>query len=194
MTTLWPLALFCFVCSITPGPNNLLLTTSGLRFGFARTVPHILGISVGFNTLLAICAVGVGELVAQSPGSLLALKLGGSAYLLYLAWQLRALAAGGEASVGTPWSFATAWLFQFCNPKGWVMAVTSSAAFLPEGQPAALAVGTLCAVSGAIGLLCMSLWAGAGAALREHLREPRWRRLFAGSMVLGTVYAALAIW
>ena len=82
MESLLPLAVYAFVASITPGPNNLMLTSSGVRFGFVRTVPHILGITFGFCALLAICAAGLGGLLLAVPGLQVGLKLFGSAYLL----------------------------------------------------------------------------------------------------------------
>src|SRR4051812_45946374 len=89
---LLPLALFAFVASITPGPNNIMLTTSGIRFGFVRSIPHMLGICVGFGVLLALCAAGIGSLILAVPSIELVLKVISSAYLLYLAWQLRSVA------------------------------------------------------------------------------------------------------
>ncbi len=194
-----PLALFAFVASITPGPNNVMLTASGLRFGFARTIPHILGVTLGFLTLLALCAAGIGSLVLALPSLQLALKVVGSAYLLWLAAQLRTMrfdasSPAADGKVAKPMSFGGAWLFQFVNPKCWVMAVTSVSAFLPPIQPVVLAITLFCLVFGVINICCVSVWAGTGAALREHLRKPAWQRAFATVMVLATVYSAAAIW
>lgn len=195
MESLAPLAVYAFVSSITPGPNNMMLTTSGLRFGFVRTVPHILGVSTGFCTLLALCAAGVGQLVGAAPALQLALKLVGSAYLLHMAWRLRVLsAAPPDGELGAPMSFAAAWLFQFVNPKGWLMAVTSAAAFLPPIHPAALSIAAYCVVFVGVGLPCLCIWAGAGAALRERLLKPNWQRGVGLGMAALTLYAAASVW
>lgn len=195
MDALLPLALFAFISSITPGPNNVMLTSSGLRFGFARSIPHMLGITVGFGVLLALCAVGIGSLIIAVPPMTVALKTAGSLYLLHLAWQLRDIAyRPQQAGEGKPMSFLGAALFQFANPKAWVMAVTGASAFLPEGQPAVWAITLFCIVFCSVNLPCIALWAGAGAALRRYLDQPLWQRLFCITMMALTVYAAAVIW
>lgn len=195
MESLMPLAMFAFVSSITPGPNNIMLTSSGMLFGFSRSIPHMIGINVGFGVLLALCAAGIGSLILAMPALHLMLKILGSAYLLYLAWQLRSVGFGqDDEAAAKPMSFAGAALFQFANPKAWVMAVTGSAAFLPLAQPVWLAIALFCAVFCAVNLPCIGIWAGTGAALRRYLAQPFWQRLFCGVMVLLTLYSAAAIW
>jgi len=195
MESLLPLASFAFVSSITPGPNNIMLTSSGILFGFMRSIPHMLGITFGFGVLLALCAAGIGSLILAVPAIHVVLKLLGSAYLLYLAWQMRSMAfRQDEKTAARPMSFLGAALFQFANPKAWVMAVTGASAFLPLVQPAWLAVTLFCLVFCAINLPCVSVWAGTGAALRRYLTQPVWQRLFCGVMMLLTVYSAAAIW
>jgi threonine/homoserine/homoserine lactone efflux protein len=194
LSTLFPLALFAFVSSITPGPNNIMLTSSGIVFGFLRTIPHMLGITFGFGVLLALCAAGVGQLVLAAPAVHLGLKVAGSAYLIYLAWQLRSMAFTQRDADGRPMSLFSAALFQFANPKAWVMAVTGASAFLPVMQPMWFAVAVFCLVFCAVNLPCIGVWAGTGAVLRRYLAQPKWQRLFCGVMVLLTLYSALAIW
>jgi threonine/homoserine/homoserine lactone efflux protein len=172
-----------------------MLTSSGILFGFLRTVPHMLGVTVGFGVMLALCAVGVGGLLMTVPSIHVILKVFGSAYLLHLAWQLRRMAfRQDEEARAEPMSFTGAALFQFVNPKAWVMALTGTSAFLPLVQPVWLAIAIFCLVFSLINLPCVSVWAGTGAALRRHLAEPRWQRLFCSVMVVLTAYSALAIW
>ena len=194
LSTLFPLALFAFVSSITPGPNNIMLTSSGILFGFLRTIPHMLGITFGFGVLLAMCAAGVGQLVLAAPTLHLALKLTGSAYLIYLAWQLRSMAFVQREAGARPMSLMGAALFQFANPKAWVMAVTGASAFLPVMQPLWFAVGVFCLVFCVVNLPCIGVWAGTGAVLRRYLAQPKWQRLFCAVMVLLTLYSAAAVW
>jgi threonine/homoserine/homoserine lactone efflux protein len=195
MEALLPLAVFAFVSSITPGPNNIMLTSSGMMFGFVRSIPHMLGITVGFGVLLALCAAGVGSLVVALPSIHVLLKIFGSGYLLYLAWQLRRTAIRQDAAASAkPLSFIGAAMFQFVNPKAWVMAVSGSAAFLPPVQPVWMSVLLFCLVFCAINLPCVGLWAGTGAALRRYLTQPFWQRVFCMLMALFTVYSAAAIW
>ena len=89
MVELIPLASYAFISSITPGPNNIMLTASGITFGMRRSIPHILGIPFGFGVQLALCAYGLGALLIQVPAANIALKVFGTAYLVYLAWTLR---------------------------------------------------------------------------------------------------------
>ncbi len=195
MTSLLPLTLFAFVSSITPGPNNLMLTTSGIRFGFARSIPHMLGITAGFGVMLALCAAGIGSLILAVPLLHTALRIAGSAYLVYLAWQLRHIVIRQNTnSEQRPMTFWGAALFQFANPKAWVMAVTGAAAFLPPIQPVGAAIGLFCLIFCAVNLPCISVWAGTGAALRRYLTQPKWQRVFCVVMVCLTFYSALAIW
>lgn len=195
MEPLVPLAVFAFVSSITPGPNNIMLTSSGLIFGFVRSIPHMLGITFGFGVMLALCAVGIGSLIVAMPALHVVLKIVGSAYLLYLAWKLRSMGfSQEERHDARPMSFAGAAVFQFVNPKAWVMAVTGVSAFLPVVQPAWFAIALFCLVFCAINLPCVGVWAGAGAALRRYLSQPKWQRLFCAVMVVLTIYSAVAIW
>jgi threonine/homoserine/homoserine lactone efflux protein len=195
LSTLIPLAVFAFVSSITPGPNNIMLTSSGILHGFLRSVPHMLGISLGFGVLLALCAAGIGSLVLAVPQIHLMLKVLGSAYLLYLAWQLRSMAFTQSAQgIARPMSLLGAALFQFANPKAWVMAVTGASAFLPIMQPMWFAIGMFCLVFCAINLPCISLWTGTGAVLRRYLAQEKWQRVFCAVMVTLTVYSAVSIW
>ncbi len=195
MESLLPLSVFAFVSSITPGPNNIMLTSSGIRFGFARCIPHMLGVVFGFGVMLALCAAGTGSLIMALPVLHIVLKAIGSTYLIYLAWQLRSMAFGrSENESARPMSFIGAALFQFANPKAWVMAVTGASAFLPPVQPVWLAIAVFCLLFSAINLPCLSIWAATGAVLRRYLTQEKWQRLFCAIMIALTLYSAWAIW
>lgn len=190
-----PVAIFAFATSITPGPNNIMLAASGVNFGFARTVPHLLGVSAGFALLAALCALGLGAFILAVPGAHLSLKALGSAYLLYYAWQLRAISLDGRSgTTALPMSFGAAALFQFANPKAWVMAVTGAAAFMPATQPVAPAALLLSAVFAGVNLPCIATWAALGALLRSLLTDPTRLRMFSTLLVILTIYSAVAIW
>jgi len=145
--------------------------------------------------MLALCAAGIGSLILAVPGIHFLLKVLGSGYLLYLAWNLRGMRFNSDAAGGAkPMSFLGAALFQFANPKAWVMAVTGVSAFLPVGQSVSMAIAWFCLVFCAVNLPCIGLWAGAGAVLRRYLAQPKWQRVFCVVMVSLTVYSAVAIW
>jgi len=193
--SLLALASFTFVASITPGPNNLMLAASGIGFGLRRTIPHMLGVCVGFLVLVLACGLGIGALLMQTPGAATALKVIGSGYLIYLAWLLRSSFALDTRSVQSrPMSFAAAAAFQFANPKAWLMGVTAASAFLPALGGGWTALGLLCLVVSTVNFPCVTSWAVLGASIRSRLGDPRWQRRFSAAMVLLTLYAAAAIW
>ena len=196
MQELLPLASYAFVSSITPGPNNIMLTASGISFGLKRTIPHILGIPFGFGVQLALCAYGLGAILLHIPAANIALKLFGSSYLLYLAWSLRVNVVGGTAKDGSgkPMSFFNAALFQFANPKAWIMAVTGASVFLPPYQAFVLSVAILCSVFCLINLPCVGVWAVLGSAIKVRLSNPIWQKGFSAIIVILTLYAAVAVW
>ncbi|MFD2265302.1 LysE family translocator [Lacibacterium aquatile] len=166
------LATYAFVTSITPGPNNIMLAASGLRFGFWPTLPHMVGISVGFAVLMFVSGLGLGALFAAEPRLHAVLKIAGAAYLLYLAWKLWRAGAPGEATGAKPLGFFGAAAFQFVNPKAWIMALTAVASFIPEGEGfiTSLLIGT--AVFSLVNLPSVGVWAAFGAAIRRWLDNP----------------------
>ncbi|MEO8938497.1 MAG: LysE family translocator [Burkholderiaceae bacterium] len=185
------LALFAFVSSITPGPNNLLATASGARFGLRRTLPQVAGVTFGFTVLLWLAASGVATLVTTHPTLGLGLALVGYAYLLWLSYRLLAAAwrpgsstaqgAGGDG----PMTFLQATLFQFANPKAWMMALSAASSFLPGHDQSIATIVALGALFAVINFPCVGAWAAMGAHLQGWLQDPdaTWRlRAFNGGM------------
>lgn len=185
------LVVFTFVMSITPGPNNLMLLASGVNFGFRRTIPHMLGISAGLFTLLLAVGFGLGVLLETTPWLHAALKAAGGAYLLYLAWRIAFSRALGEArAAAQPLSFGGAALFQWVNPKAWVMALAAMAAYTSADDYAWSIVVVGMAIA-TVGLPCVSVWAGFGTALRAWLSDPLRLRWFNAAMGVALV---LSLW
>lgn len=191
-----PLAMFMLVASITPGPNNLMLLSSGVRFGFNRTVPHLLGIVGGMALLLLVAYAGAAGLMLALPWIGQAMTLACCAYLLWLAGAMLRVEAprnGGEpAAAAQPLRASEAVLFQFVNPKAWAMAVAACtmAGKLPLPETAKL--GTLLLVCSIVNLPCVSLWALFGKSMRRHLDSPRVRQAFNGAMA--ALLLATALW
>lgn len=194
MEPLLPLVSFAFVSSITPGPNNVMLSASGVAFGLRRTLPHLFGVSAGFTLLLAVCGAGVGALVAKLPQLELALKIFGTLYLSYLAWLVRNAFAPQAPVSARPLTFAEAAAFQFVNPKAWIMGITAFSLFAPDIQSRWAAVALLCAVFSLVNLPCICTWAVLGAALKRYLAAETPRRIVGGVLVALTVYAVVAMW
>jgi threonine/homoserine/homoserine lactone efflux protein len=179
-----PYAMYSFVMSITPGPNNVMLTAAGATFGFRRTVPHMLGVCVGFSIeLLAVCA-GLGAIFSRWPDLQTVLRWVGAAYLLYLGVRML---GGGEARTGVttrPVTFLEAALFQFLNPKAWVMTLTAATLFLPRELGVIAADAYMVAVMVLINLPCIALWALFGSSLRSFLARPASRKGFNAAMAV----------
>ena len=156
-----PCCVYAFVTSITPGPNNLMLLASGVNFGFVRTIPHMLGISIGFLVLLLAVGFGLGAVLTAFPALHTGLKIAGGAYLLYLAWKIamsRSLSGKGEAEA-RPMRFIEAAAFQWVNPKAWVMAITAMAVYTNPEHPF-LSVLLIAVAFALVNLPSVSVWAG----------------------------------
>ncbi|MDP3384853.1 MAG: LysE family translocator [Phenylobacterium sp.] len=176
------LGLFAFASSITPGPNNAMLMTSGANYGFARTLPHLAGVVLGFTILLLAVGFGLGGLFSAHPAAHMALKALGAAYLLWLAWKIAGAEGMGErAASARPFTFLQAAGFQWVNPKAWTMAVGVAAAYVPQ-QGGVLDMLIAGLVVFAISIPCAAAWAGSGVALRRLLEEPSALRLFNWTM------------
>ena len=178
------LVAFAFVTSITPGPNNLMLLASGVNFGFRRTLPHMLGVGLGFVVMVIGVGLGLGRVFEMYPSVYVALRVIGVAYLLWLAWALARSGPIGEgAHRGRPMTFIEAAAFQWVNPKAWVMAVSAIAAYTrPDDFSASVLVVAL--VFGAVNIPSVGSWALFGVALRGLLTNPRTVRVFNVSMAL----------
>ena len=110
------IALFGFVASVTPGPNNVMLWASGLNYGFRRTIPHLAGINIGFVSLLLAVSFGLGALFQRWEWMGVALRIVGSIYLLYLAYRVATAGSAEKADTTKPFTFWEAAAFQYA---GW---------------------------------------------------------------------------
>lgn len=130
------MASFTFVSAFTPGPNNIMLTASGANFGFRRTLPHMIGVTLGFALLLVACAAGIGAVFAAVPGASLVLKVFSVVYMLWLAWKIATAGptASGQYSGARPMTLVQAVAFQWVNPKAVVIAVASYALYVRPEQ------------------------------------------------------------
>ena len=183
MTALTPellaaLALFAFVSSITPGPNNTMLMASGANFGFRASLPHLMGVSGGFFILVVAVGLGLGGLFSAYPELHDILSVAGGLYLLWLAWKIatsKGMATSGGA--GKPQTFLQAAAFQWVNPKAWAMALGAVTAYAPREHYVAniLAVSLIFV---AINLPCVMSWTGFGVGLRRVLDRPAVMRGF----------------
>jgi threonine/homoserine/homoserine lactone efflux protein len=198
MTTelLLAFALFACVASITTGPNNMMMLASGVNFGFARSVPHLLGISLGFGVMVAATGLGLYTVLARYPTLYEAMRWVGAAYLLWLAWQLarsRAMKSDAARPV-EPMRFLAAAAFQWVNPKAWVMAVAAISNYLPA-EHSWVHVLLIALLFTLINAPCVSVWAAFGSSLRQLFRNPLYLRIFnslAALALVASLYPMLA--
>jgi threonine/homoserine/homoserine lactone efflux protein len=190
MSQLLPMMMYCFVMSITPGPNNLMLTASGANFGYRLTLPQVLGCVAGNVALTLIACNGLGQVFLLWPSAQAALRGGAALYLVWLAWRL-ARSHLSEARALRPFTFAEGVMFQAFNPKSWIRAITLASAFMPAGMDplqAGLVIGSIGAL---IGFPCISAWALFGVAMRDVLADARRRRVF--NLVMAAALVLLAL-
>ena len=180
---LLPLSLFAISMGITPGPNNVMLTASGVNFGFRRTLPHMLGVALGFPTMVVALGLGLGGAFEAYPQIHEILKYVGATYLLLLAWKIAT--AGRTEDPGTkakPLNFLQAAGFQWVNPKGWVAIVGAIATYTTVHGDVIHEVLVIAVVFALVTIPCVVIWTLFGTAIRRSLRTGRARRLFNWSM------------
>ena len=192
------LALFAFVSSITPGPNNTMLMASGANFGFRASIPHMMGVSGGFLLLVVAVGLGLGGLFAAYPELHDVLAVAGGLYLLWLAWKIATSSGIGMGEAGArPQTFLQAAAFQWVNPKAWAMALGAVTAYAPrDGYVANILLVSV--IFTAINLPCVASWTGFGVGLRRFLDRPAVLRAFNVGMALllalSLLPAALELW
>jgi len=189
-TDLVPLATYCFVMSSTPGPNNVMLATSGAMFGYRRALPQIFGTNSGVAVQTFVTCLGLGSLFVAFPELHQILRITGALYLVFLAWKLSASSLG-EARETRPLSFAQAALFQAVNPKSWVKSITLASVFMPVGLSAPVGALLVAVVGLLIGFPSASMWALFGVAIRRALTDPRKQRIF--NLSMGAMLVGLAV-
>lgn len=187
------LSAFAFVSSITPGPNNLMLMASGANFGFTRTLPHMLGVGIGFTLMIVLVGAGLAQIFKAFPMAHTVLKAVSVVYLLWLAWKIATAPAPKAAAQGDgarPFTFLQAALFQWVNPKAWTMALTAVTAYSVPSLP----VTSLLVVAGVFGLInlpSVSSWALLGVQMRRYLDDPVKLKIFniiAATLLVASLY------
>ena len=187
-------SVYYFVMYATPGPNNSILTASGIKFGFIRSIPNIIGISSGHGLQLALVCFGLGSLFSQFPILLEVLKYIGACYLLYLAWKMfGSLNISRTEEKSSPLKYYEAILFQFVNPKAWVICITAVSLFYPENVN--LIIGTLFLVimSTIINLPSISMWAFGGSIIRRYLSNKKLKTIIEWILAILLLGTAISI-
>lgn len=173
---------FAFSSTITPGPNNLMMLSSGVNYGVRASLPHFFGICLGFPAMVLVVGLGFDAVFQQLPWLHPLIKWAGIAYLLYLAYVIATTAPRQlQGTDRRPMTFLQAAAFQWVNGKAWIMASSAIAAF---SQSAAMTESVL-AITFAflvVAFPCVGLWLTSGAYLRQHLESETAQRWFNRSM------------
>jgi len=182
LSDLLPLFGFVFFGLFSPGPNVILITSSGARFGFQRTVPHVLGVALGVGITAFVTGIGIGALIAAMPLLELVLKIIASLWILWMAYQLWYADPAKKTQADRPFTFVEAILFQWVNPKVWAVAF-SATAYVATLRPIQQAI-TLAGTFSTLNLGVCLFWATAGSLLSYLLTNPAAWRIFMRVMAL----------
>ena len=192
---LFALITFSFASSITPGPNNLMLMASGANYGLRRTIPHMLGISLGHAFMVTMVGVILLQVFVTYPVLNTVLKIVSVVYMLWLAWKIaNAVPPEAKAVTGTPFTFLQAAAFQWVNPKAWFMAITAITNYAPKENGVLVGALTVAAIFAATNLPSVSVWAWMGVQLRRFLDTPRRLRVFnitMATLLVASLYPVL---
>jgi threonine/homoserine/homoserine lactone efflux protein len=183
-STTFALALFAFVGSITPGPNNMLVLASGLNFGFKKTLPHLFGITLGFALMAVAVAAGMVQVFNWSPHVRNVMTALGVAYMVWMAWSLATAVPSAPVDAGevsnssiSPMTMMGAMAFQWINPKAWWLAAGVTSTYLPP-NPTWNSLLMVAVVFSCVNLPCIALWAFGGTQMRALLKSPKQLAIF----------------
>jgi threonine/homoserine/homoserine lactone efflux protein len=191
------IALFVFanISAYTPGPNNVMLLASGVNHGFRRTLPHVMGVAIGFPVMTAAVALGLGFVFKSLPWLHGAIEIVGVLYLLWLAAKIAFQPVDHGIGVlrteSRPFGFFQAAAFQWVNVKGWIMAISGVSVYVPDGLGPLAGAGVLSGVYFITGIGSASTWAAFGTLIARFLHEPR--RLRAFNLTMGALLVA-SLW
>ena len=171
------LSVFYFTMFVTPGPNNAMLTASGMKFGYLKTLPHLIGIPLGHTIQISLTCLGLGSIFLKYPQIQFYMKIMCALYMLYLSWKMIGSFSINDKSSGRPLKFYEASLFQFINPKAWSIAIAVASGFFPTKEN--LLTGVIF-VSFTAAIICfptISLWALFGNSLRKFVTNNKIKKM-----------------
>jgi len=176
--SLWSaLIVYYFIMFATPGPNNAMLTASGMKFGYLRTLPHIIGIPLGHFIQITLVCYGLGNVFIKFPQIQFYMKFLCFVYLLYLSWKMLGSISVTKKETGRPLKFYEASLFQFINPKAWTVAVAAVSGFFPTDENFFVATMFLAVTAPFVCIPSISLWALFGNSLRIFVSNTKTKKI-----------------
>jgi threonine/homoserine/homoserine lactone efflux protein len=171
------LSSYYFVMFATPGPNNAMLTASGIKFGFKKTLPHLIGIPFGHIIQITLVCFGLGQLFIKYPLIQIYLKWICCFYLIFLGWKILGSFSNNEKESGRPLKFYEAALFQFINPKAWVVALTAATAFFPVAENFYIATAFVAGTAPFICFPSICIWAIFGSSIKSIIKDAKVKKI-----------------
>ena len=187
------LSVFYFTMFITPGPNNAMLTASGMKFGFKKTLPHLIGIPLGHIFQIGLTCLGLGTIFIKFPEIQFYMKFLCFIYLIYLGWKMVGSFSLAENESGRPLRFYEASLFQFINPKAWSIALTVASGFFPAEENLLVGVMFVSFTAAVICFPTIALWALFGNSLRTFIKNEKTKKIIEYILALLLVLTGIFI-
>ena len=187
------LVTYYFIMFITPGPNNAMLTASGMKFGFMKTLPHLVGIPSGHIFQISLVCFGLGNLFLKFPEIQFYMKIICFFYLLYLGWTIIGSFSVIKKETGRPLKFYEAAAFQFINPKAWTIAVTVVSAFFPSEENFLIATAFLTITAALVCFPSICVWAIFGNSLRIFIKNTRAKKITEYILAILLVLTAIVV-
>ena len=187
------LASYYFVMFATPGPNNAMLTASGIKFGFKKTLPHLIGIPFGHVIQITLVCFGLGNLFQKYPMVQFYLKWLCFFYLIYLGWKMLGSFSNKRKESGRPLKLYEAALFQFINPKAWVVALTAATAFFPNKESFILATTFVVVTAPFVCFPSICLWAIFGSSIKKIIRNSKIKKIIEYLLAIMLLVTAIVV-
>lgn len=184
---------FAFIGAITPGPVNIIATSTGANFGFARALPHVVGASVAYTLVVFLSGIGLSSMLLANPAMAISLQYLGAVFLLYMSYKI-ASAKPFESTSGIatkPPGLLSGMLVQGLNPKAWLVAMSGVSLFVIPYQPMALQLAVFCIISLVICFLCVGIWALSGQLISKYLANERRQLVF--NITMGLLLSSTVI-
>ena len=187
------LSTYYFIMFVTPGPNNAMLTASAMKFGFVRTLPHLIGIPTGHIIQISLVCLGLGNLFIQFPELQFYLKIMCFFYLLYLSWTILGSLSLTKKKTGRPLRLYEAALFQFINPKAWTIAITVASGFFPTEENFLIAIMFITITAAVVCFPSICIWAIFGNSLRAFIKNDKTKKITEYILAILLVLTAITI-
>ena len=184
---------YYFIMFVTPGPNNAMLTASGMKFGFMRTLPHLIGIPLGHTVQISLVSLGLGNLFLKFPELQFYMKILCFFYLLYLSWTIIGSFSVIKKESGRPLKFYEAAAFQFINPKAWTVAITAASAFFPSEESFLIATAFISITAPLVCFPSICIWAIFGNSLRLFIKDTKIKKIIEYILAFLLVLTAFVI-